>query len=672
MKLLLLGRKSASKVRDVIASKFDDIDITLSESIASISGDLSLRPVVFDRIILFQDAITLDPKGTHIDALVSFDRLVYSIMPAVRIVSLSKDRTIADAFAGVFNSPLMTNLCINDLKPSMLVDIVLQPVDAIKSKYTSTVVDEKYNIIQEVIEPKAPTVSKEALKTPDKPKNLLGGIFSKGKAKVKIPSGIKNLVIPKPEVEEAVEPEDLYLKPVLDTTPDVDNVIIEGNGEAPVALNQNVYDKAYARVHGADDEDAGKFILGNESETSVIKAKGGTSYDSNVSTKDAPEDGGLYGGRAGVVRGDSAPFVEEDEIDGGDYGSNTYRNLGGLDTVEGKNNEFEDTEGVDVFSRTGLHPVSLDTNLISANLSSRGEQDTPDYADTLDLDGLDLEQLDRDASEERLSGVGAIKVVEKVRIEKQIQERIVEVPVAGKSLSGLYAILKGTKKVTIVVTGERRSGVTCTAMEVARFFKKKGVNTLFVDLDIKRRSSLLYIGIEEIVRLSDYHQKGISLATNLKTLKNISFPHFEDGYDCLVQMYNNAISEESVRNLQALLSVQSDYGVVVVDCPFENLSLIPSLLQVSEILMCFEATKTGIFNTMLELDSLSMMSPESASLAKRGQYVINKCESLKDFIPLMEFVRSLLDRDDGKPDWTGIRCVGTGGDIGNLLERLYT
>jgi cellulose biosynthesis protein BcsQ len=299
-------------------------------------------------------------------------------------------------------------------------------------------------------------------------------------------------------------------------------------------------------------------------------------------------------------------------------------------------------------------------------LDTEDVEESDDGIDVWDMAG-DYESELAPKPETRVVERVVEKIIEKPVVEERVIEKIVHV--SGKSDNQLVSISKGEEQGYFVVTGDRRSGVTTTAINVAKFFSKK-VNTLFVDFDFVRRGSLMYFGLDDLINYDDHQSNSLGLISHTRMLKQMAITT-SLGFDCLISLYGNALPSDRYQIVQDVLLTQKEYGVVVFDVPIEVLPKMESTLVRSKLLLNVEANITSVMNTFLHLSSMKENSRYTSLVYDKSRVILTKYQDDKIYSKLISVVEELFDVEDDQVDWTRMPYVGGANNVTTMLENLF-
>ena len=303
--------------------------------------------------------------------------------------------------------------------------------------------------------------------------------------------------------------------------------------------------------------------------------------------------------------------------------------------------------------------------------------------DTVDDDDL---SIDVDPAFMTPTTGGQPKVVEKVVervVEKPVEvikevEKVVEVPVervverevvkektvyvAGGSAQAhtFKQIMSKKEPVYLLVTGDRRSGVTTTALSFANIFGSQ-MKTLYVDLDTETHASVIRLGITDIIDQDDSIQEGLKNLRNPRGLKHLVY-WGNNKFGSLITNFNTEISDEEITRATNAIAVQQDFNLVVIDCPFSKLHLLDDILPLSDVIICMDGTAQGVINTMGLLADLT-----DVGISKKVQNMMFRSARIlitgagmkpKEVKENMEFVNDIFKLTDEAIPWINAPVMG--------------
>ena len=274
--------------------------------------------------------------------------------------------------------------------------------------------------------------------------------------------------------------------------------------------------------------------------------------------------------------------------------------------------------------------------------------------------------------------VEVIKEVEKI-VEKPV-ERIVEkevektVYVAGGSANAhsFKEIMSKKEPVYLLVTGDRRSGVTTTALSLANIFASQ-MNVLYVDLDTDTHGSVIRLGIMDIIDEPDSIQNGLINLRNPKGLKHLVY-RGNNNFAALITNFDTEISDDDLTRATNAIAVQQDFNLVVIDCPFSKLGYLDDLLPVCDPIICMDGSAQSIINTMSLLSELT-----ERGVSKKVQNMMFRSSRLfitghgikpKEVKESMEFVNDIFRLTDEVIPWINTPVMGYMDNIVQAVKRM--
>lgn len=683
LRLTLIGAKGADKLEPLIESRFDYVETTKFRTIQDFCETAEMRSLTVDRLFILQDAFKGKPD---IELLTSFNDYLGKHYPAIRVISLLNDDESLELFSSVFISPYMIHIRATGMKSRTIDDIVEQKAEYLREKYGYV---SKYSLddtLDEIIDEDENDDEVEPQVEQQEPKKAKGifSIFNRGKKQKKDKKGKKD------------NKRDEGLAPIGDIP--VYQPDFEPTDESDVPN--------FGILHGNEDEDE-EYTPSQESDdlSEMDTWSKGNEDDDQDHEQDVDYtmfDGGV---NVGTSEQDEETFDQDtleddslDELDEFELPNDEDEDDLDFEAFEEEREESEDTTpeeteayepGLDLEDtpedespseetsivvpdikehqakfdsiKRGAMSKEVDTSISNMTIPSlpKGDFDTEDVNGDFPVfsDLGDLEQQYNDKN---------IRVVE---VEK-IVEKVVEKPVPIGSNSGVSKKVYPTGVRTIIFTGDRKSGVTRSALQSAMFFGKTE-RTLFVDYDVKRKGSLLYYGIDNVVLEHDNVQNGLLGLKSTNMLKHVVYNYVKGGFDCLISLYGEEYEKGDLVRTQRILSTQRDYSTVIIDCPLENLHLLEDILLYSEIVICMESDLQSTVNTVMGLaGAYEEDSKLAIFLYNNAKYLLTMNPDPKKFRENLDYVSDLFSLDEEETDWSLTPILGTSKDLAKILNRM--
>lgn len=260
------------------------------------------------------------------------------------------------------------------------------------------------------------------------------------------------------------------------------------------------------------------------------------------------------------------------------------------------------------------------------------------------------------------------KIVEKV-VEKPVEkivEKIVEKPIAG--VNRLTSILKGASSGVILVTGDRRAGKTTVALTIARMFARH-VQTLCIDMDIKRRGMLSYLNIDDFSDSTDIVKNGVGLIKSASMLDSMVYRCRDKQFDCLLSYYGESFDKRQYESLQNVILTQDRYKMIVIDIPLEDIINIQDIVPTSVPILCIEDSDTGVLNSFTLLDVIGTVRSR-AVLASNLCYLETHDNKRVNLFDVIDKIHDIFEFDS---DWANTqRVIGSVLDMKSALKNAYT
>lgn len=270
------------------------------------------------------------------------------------------------------------------------------------------------------------------------------------------------------------------------------------------------------------------------------------------------------------------------------------------------------------------------------------------------FDSMDLSKAEEAYQQKAMERNTVVKVVEK-EVVKEVNR--------GYNL--LASVLKGRQKKTIIVTGDRATGVTSTALALAEVFSKY-VKVLYLDCDLVNHGVLSYIDYNAYQSYEDINLQGIRLCHNSRSFKNCvtSLAH---NVDFLMSDYSCDATENDLETAQGIVAEHSnDYGVIIVDCPVQYLHCIPDLVMTGVGVICAEGSKRGVMNMLCQFEASTLNTRYKKNLASKGTLLMTKVSKQVDVPKLLKEIQESFASED--VDWFSMRIRAYNG--GKLSEKL--
>ena len=290
------------------------------------------------------------------------------------------------------------------------------------------------------------------------------------------------------------------------------------------------------------------------------------------------------------------------------------------------------------------------------------------------LDSFDRDELTRSYEQER-----------QVQ-QNSIQPQVIVAPqvVNNTGMSKYNAILAKQMSQIIVVTGDRRSGKTTTAMDIAAHFASKRIKTLYVDFDTEFKGSLIHYNISNLASYPAMVTSGLIQARSGADIEKFVYRQNGIPFDSLISIYDTNVTDAILQEVQLQLAYQvRNYGCIVIDCPLDKLYTLDEVLAIANVFCCIPSDLGGLVATFMKFSSLEpdgnyrandnrkLLSPKSiAYLYPRMQYLVRQINSKDNFAKQCEYINGLFDMDRDRYNWTRCKIGGYMTDITKVLQNM--
>lgn len=251
-------------------------------------------------------------------------------------------------------------------------------------------------------------------------------------------------------------------------------------------------------------------------------------------------------------------------------------------------------------------------------------------------------------------------------VEKEV-ERIVERVVTVNAGGGKVSVFSKQASRMILVTGDRRSGVTWTALSLAYAFSSHKLSTLYVDCDRKRKGVLSYVDYTEFCKNDTLTKGAMHLATSWENILHGQF-RAQSNLGIVTSNYDVTVTEEDLKRVLELVSMYgTDFDVVILDIPLESLSCAESAIPLSKCVITCEGTTNGLSSYALSMDCNPLVPKYQNLMAKKGTMLFTKCPNNFKATDVLKPVSSILSPEY---DWFSMKCALSGEFDESLVSYL--
>lgn len=661
MNLVIIGGKNPEQMAQLLYKSFDDIEILNYADTNMFLETVAHRALEVHRMLLLQDGI----DNLSDDDVYNFVDLIQASYPAMKLISICKDKDTIKFIAGLFNGVNYAHFLVTTSKVKMIIDFASLEVPVLQKKYQSIafIMDNKSDV--EILDDFVGEVEEDIPNTavvgyiPPEVTNIQKrGLFSKifGIA----PKSKKGKLLKDGELKEIGQGqgvsefyENEENEPFVSSESEeetVDFTVFGGDSDSDLGLgtseNDNVMDEIHSIMENHLNNDDGEILEEEPFEEEEF-------YLENVSENE-PE-----------IEPEIEPEVEVENVivEEVEY---TPTILDIPESVEEPYLEEEVQINVPSIDLGDLKNTLKNTNLkvsddiviqnpvdnISMNIDSVEDEEIDLFGDNLESIMYDYEESNR-------------KVVE---VEKVIEvEKVVEKIITVNTGTNKYRNKNGVK--IVIITGDRRIGSTKLALNLANIYSKKE-KVLYVDFDRFRHGSLGYLDLDAILEEQEHIQNGLNHLKSLNILSNVLHMYKQGGFFTLLSMYGTDIADSQMVTVQELLGAQKEFSTVIIDCPMENLYLLQDIIHLSNVLICAEDDHVGVVNLITSLSTCCVDKKSLTYLFDKSQFVVGRKGNIDKFKIELNNVVELFGLDEGLFNWGSLNIVGSIKKTPELAERL--
>ncbi|HBF1820580.1 TPA: hypothetical protein KNT04_002559 [Clostridioides difficile] len=682
MKIVILGTTSTTDIKNIIVERQVNSEVNVYSSISDFIKDASLHvssATKIDRFIILQSAFENLQMEELSMTLNSFNDYLSAYYPSSKLITVLQDDDMLQIASNSLISENMLNLKLYPLLVSQVVKVSSLSLDELRKVYAIPVkVTLNTEVLEDVINSSDEVQDVDIQKKENEHKSKKRGIFHKLKQKKQ-----------KRNKSVDIEKKEILMNPIGQLTNeaiDINKIIQDSNNVSQlndeykqdnnniICNDINVYNSDIKQLNENENiinddieyfNDDIKCIDNNLDDFYMVKHvdynNKHVSSDNNIFYNDNKhanyDNEHLNNNNNNIFNND----INQSENDIKNIDSNVKNNSSDSkdlinnirqQSLSDSKNIKSTLENLDKFT----DDIKRDNEIMEINISENTE-------DTFCLD--DIEKVEVESNNNDLGDISDILEKFNEVNKPKIIEKII-------NISDKKTYRNGVR--TIIVTGDRRSGITTTSLELAKHFNKEG-RTLYVDFDIKNRGFLSYINIADLLNEEEIIYDGLKYLNKTKNLTNLSYKT-KLGFESLVSLYGTEIGFEQIKTIQSILSIQNYYETVIVDCPIDYINYLEELSLNSEIVICCDNTITGRINIVLALSDIK--SNIVSSSMSRGKYIITK-GSENDFINHMNYIKEIFNLEDENIseygfersyDWTSLSLINISNGIETLTSLL--
>ena len=630
MKLAIVCGKSGIKIKSTIVSVKDSLEVDTFLSISDMISSSLQRNYVYDRILVSSGVF----RNNTEEVITELKDYLFEYGKETRVVCLVKSSSIKlkESFNSILSSPLYTTMTLDKVTAKALEEAVTLSIADIIKKYEPSK-EVKVEVGQEVRDKRELSTLEEGVSTIVKPeekdtqqKQKKRGFFSKlfGKKDNNVEEDSSELVYQ----ENSSIPREIDWVEELDKK---EGTVSNIEGTELVDNSFDIEDK---------DIDTGVNSIENldepQNEERLVKNENLNINEEEAVNNDVMQDGNKNSEfdslNDNFVDDSIDDFFNDSNSDNIIIDDNQVKEVGNISSSI-DNNLTEETENTltketkEILDKTDGE-VS-DELLDDFTLPSEVEDNTvDDSVDSMFIIGKEQSKPELARLPEQVSDDNIDVVVgnEELEFEKRNAKVIEKKIIIKDNASLLKKIESGSRGTIILVTGDRGTGVTTNAINIASHFAKK-TDVLYVDADIKNHGLLSYVNYDKILKYDSTQLQGIKLCKS-KDLKDMCVIRYANSLDLLTSDYGVETSAKDLAQVQtALIDLSMDYGIVVLDVPFEQLEIFKDIIVPSIPLVCVEGSIRSFMNTMSFLIDSEIPDRYKARIKQAGKFIVTRKEN---------------------------------------------
>lgn len=664
MKLALVLGASSEKVKPRLQSVRDNLSIDCYKSVPMFIDTCLKRDFIYDRVLVLSTLI----NDSTLEDLHSYWERYCKSTSIVAICKKGTDESLAKTILETFVSTSVTVMLVQSTTVQVMAEGVLLSIQELANRYgmadyLSIETDDGFEFSNpngnKVIEPENKVTEPEShpvkqdVKTPSPKakKSLLGALFGRKKStpKVEVKPTVNSTDVPEegstPTVNESEEggtlPTDESVSSEEEGTTIVDNDFSDNTDEVEEPIDSELDTELDSDFSDSTDE---------------VEEPSDTELDSDFSDStdevEEPSDTELDDDFSDIK--DITTTVEDtQESDEVEEPIDTTVDTELDDTTDEDSGfeyeEIEEKEDINTQTRVvdeqnvvknDFEPDIIDMDFGDTAISVDANTTKPEFNYQRTEVGDDLFDNELVETEEAYRTQEEKPVV----IEKEVVKEIVR-NVGGTVNTVLSGVLSGKLHKTVVVTGDRGSGVTLAAYTLAKKFAEK-VPVLYVDCDTERHGLLSYIDYDTFRSYEEQQRDSINRCRSPRAFENCVC-RFDVNIDLLTSDYCYDTPDSAIELMQAVVTeYQMDYGVVIVDCPISKLHLISDLIVTGNVAICVEGTKRGIMNMLCSLELCDLPLRYKRSIVSKGLMLFTKMQSKVKPENVIAYGDSIFEPDD--------------------------
>lgn len=666
MKLaLILGDKQGNVVKPRLQGIKDNLNIDCFDNVPSFIDMAIKRNAIYDRILVLSTKIntaTLKDLNNYWGATSKDTEVVMLCKSGV-------DEDKAKSFLDTFMTPVACAMLVDSTPVSIIAEGVLRPVVDLNKDYgindflDMEVDDDAFVPDEPKVEDSVPATKSQASiqatqeqqsaqqsKKPEKKKGFFSSIFGTRK---------------QAQVQKNVQPQP--------TQQVVQNEPVQNTNNTDINMNQPVVQNEPIQNQNYTDTAVNKPVdnqLENLEQNLNVQNFDNSSYQEYEDTQPTIEDD--FSDFQNDLADESTSMPEERQSNDTSYAdipnqefeeapkkpelNSTTQSSLGSHSFEA---EFE--EAVPVKNDFEPEQIEIDDDFGSEDLGYEQPQEEIHYSvsSPMEIDE-DVNDMGVALDEEQYR-----QQTEQPKVIKQvITKEVIRNVNTGNKLVALNGVYQGRLRKVVIVTGDRGTGVTSTALNIAKTLAKK-VDVLYFDCDINNHGLLNYIDYSNFKNYEQVHMNGVKMCKSTQVFGNCVISWEENLYLLTTDFSCDCSTEDLERASEVVAENADEFGVVVVDCPVDKLPYIKDLVLTGLGVICVEGSRRGFMNMLCQFEANALQTRYKRTLVSHGIMLVTKCNKHLDLKKLVNYIKAIYEPDD--VNWLAHEPIAFNG---NLTDKL--
>lgn len=656
MKLaLVLGDKQGSVVKPRLQGIKDNLNIDCFDNIPSFIDMAIKRNAIYDRILVLSTKIntaTLKDLNNYWSATSKDTEIVLLCKSGV-------DDDKARDFLDTFMTPVACAMLVDSTPVSIIAEGVLRPVAELNNDYgikdflDMEVDDDAYIPEEPKVEDSSTTIIQQQpqvsvqqsqqqaqqIKKPEKKKGFFSSIFGSRKQ-----AQLQQITQPQP-TQQVVQNE-----PIQQV---VQNEPTQNTNYSDINMNQSDYNQSENLEQNLNVQDSVGSSYSDYEETEPIVKDDFSDFQENLADNVTSMMGESQSSDMSLTDTQSTDF--EEPIKKPELNSTTQSSLG----VNSFEPEFEEVTPV----KNDFEPeqIEIDDDFGAEDLGYDQPQDEVHYSisspSEIDEDVSDMGvALDEEQYRQQTEQPKVIKQV--------ITKEVIRNVNTGNKLVALNGVYQGRLKKVVIVTGDRGTGITSTALNIAKTLAKK-VDVLYFDCDINNHGLLNYIDYANFKNYEQVHMNGVKMCKSTQVFSNCVISWEENLYLLTTDFSCDCSTEDLERAGEVVAENADEFGIVVVDCPVDKLPYIKDLVLTGLGVVCVEGSRRGFMNMLCQFEANTLQTRYKRTLVSHGIMLVTKCNKHLDLKKLVNYIKAIYEPDE--VNWLAHEPIAFNG---NLTDKL--